>query len=70
MAELLGPLWGGLLFNPLGYTGIFLVQSLSILVTALMMCYFRRYASFSDSHKASVLHNLVLLKIQIQLLVP
>ena len=43
MAELLGPLWGGLLFNPLGYTGIFLVQSLSILVTALMMCYFRRY---------------------------
>ena len=32
MAELLGPLWGGLLFNPLGYTGIFVVQSLTILV--------------------------------------
>ena len=43
LAELLGPLWGALLFNSLGYTGIFTVQSLTILVTGLMMCYFRRH---------------------------
>lgn len=41
MADLLGPLWGGLLFNSLGYTGIFLVQAFTALLSGLLMCYFK-----------------------------
>ena len=41
LADLLGPLWGGFLFNTLGYTGIFLVQGLASLAAGLLLCYFR-----------------------------
>ena len=38
-----GPLWGGLLFNALGYTGIFLVQSATTFLGGLLVCYFRKH---------------------------
>ena len=41
LADLLGPLWGGLLFNSLGYTGIFLLEALTSMVTGLLLCSFQ-----------------------------
>ena len=41
LADLLGPLWGGLLYPFLGYTGIFVTQGLLALLTGLLICYFR-----------------------------
>ena len=40
LSTFLGPLWGGLLFDALGYSGIFLVETVTILLIALMLCYF------------------------------
>ena len=41
LSGFVGPLWGALLFDLLGYTGIFLVQSATILLIGLTLCYFR-----------------------------
>ena len=41
LSELVGPLWGGLLFGELGYTGLFLLQSGTTLLFSLLLCYFR-----------------------------
>ena len=41
LSVLVGPLWGGLLFNLLGYTGIFAAQSVMLLFSGLLVCYFR-----------------------------
>ena len=41
LAEFVGPLWGGLLFDSLGYTGLFFLQGVTILVFSLTLCYFR-----------------------------
>lgn len=44
LAELFGPLWGGLLFKTLGYSGIFIVQSAVVIVIGLvLLCYFRAH---------------------------
>ena len=45
LGAFLGPLWGGLLFRLLGYTGIFVVQSATIFLFSLLLCYFRSYES-------------------------
>ena len=45
LAEFLG--WGGLLFSALGYTGIFVAQSATILMFGLLLCYFRGH---EESH--------------------
>ena len=38
-----GPLWGGLLFETLGYSGIFLVQAGVSFCIMLLVLYFRKY---------------------------
>ena len=43
LADLLGPLWGGLLFSLLGYIGIFAAQSLLSFLTSFMVLYFRSH---------------------------
>lgn len=43
LADLLGPLWGGLLFRLLGYVGIFMAQSVLMAAAALSILYFRRH---------------------------
>lgn len=42
LSEFIGPLWGGLLFEVVGYTGLFLLQSATILVFSLALCYYFR----------------------------
>ena len=39
----MGPIWGGLLFDALGYIGIFAVQSALLLASAFLVLYFRTY---------------------------
>ena len=41
IAELVGPLWGGLLFDLIGYTGIFVAQSATALLAGFCVCFFR-----------------------------
>ena len=41
ISELIGPAWGGLLYNSLGYTGIFFAQAGVLLLSSALLCYFR-----------------------------
>ena len=45
LSGFVGPLWGGLLFDVLDYTGIFAVQSSATLFISLNLCYFRKHES-------------------------
>lgn len=68
LADVGGPLWSGLLFDPLGYVGIFVTLGLFPLYAAFLLCFFRSkdkmYAQ-PDSQVSSTLTYFEIIKVPV-----
>ena len=57
LSELIGPVWGGLLFTHLGYTGIFLAQAGFLLLSSALLSYFtshERAHPYVEAHRSKI----------------
>ena len=59
LSDMLGPVWGGLLYNSLGYSGIFILQSAICFSSAFLLLFFLPHERSNPYHKPATVHSVL-----------